>query len=62
MEVEEFQAEVVVGGDQFLHCLILGKRVDIPPFLLQPGSTVTRSGDRGILVIPRWLAIGLALV
>jgi len=45
-----------------LHCIVRGKRAALSPLLIQPGSDVWRPGDRGKLVIPRWLAVELNLV
>jgi len=45
-----------------LHCLVRGRRAALSPLLIQAGSDVWRPGDRGRLVIPRWLAVELNLV
>jgi hypothetical protein len=55
-------AEAVEQRGMSLHCLVYGKRAALSPLLIQPGSDVWRPGDRGRLVIPRWLAIELNLV
>jgi hypothetical protein len=63
METVEFRDvevldEVVAG----LLCRIAAQQVTVPSLLLQPRTAVRRAGDRGMLVIPRWLGIGLGLV
>lgn len=63
METVEFRdVEVLDDAVAALLCRIAAKRVTVPSLLLQPGTAVRRSGDRGTLVIPRWLGIGLGLV
>ena len=54
-------AEVVVWSGLLLRCMIEGRQVDIPPNCVQPGTTVRRSGDQGILVVPSWCAAALGL-
>jgi len=60
--VEFSYAEAVEQRGMNLHCLVYGKRATLSRLLIQPGSDVWRPGDRGRLVIPRWLAIELNLV
>ena len=63
MQSVEFRdVEVLDDAVPGLRCLIATKQVIIPECLLEPGTTVRRAGDRGTLVIPRWLGIGLGLV
>ena len=44
-----------------LICDVDGQRVGVPPTQVAPHSEVRRPGDRGRLIIPRWLAIDLGL-
>lgn len=60
--VEFSDAEAVAQRGMHLYCLVHGKRAALSPLLIQPGSEVWRPGDRGRLVIPRWLAVELNLV
>jgi hypothetical protein len=53
--------EVLDGGGLVLKCRIDGKIVHVPPLRLLPGTTIRRSGDRGMLVLERSLAIELGL-
>jgi hypothetical protein len=63
MEAVEFRdIDVLDEAAEGLLCQILARRVTVPSLLLQPGTAVQRTGDRGTLVIPRWLGIGLGLV
>ena len=63
MEMVEFaHVEVLDDTGGQLLCLIAGRRVVVPSLLVQPGTAVRCSGDRGTLVVPRWLGIGLGLV
>jgi hypothetical protein len=54
--------EVVGETDLTLMCRIRGRRVMVPRLQIDPRSTVRRTGDRGRLVVPRWLADDLGLV
>jgi hypothetical protein len=40
---------------------VKGRRVTVPRGDLAAGTTIQRDGDRGTLVIPRWLAETLGL-
>ena len=61
-DVVEFEDVEVVGDTGLtLVCVVNGRRVMIPPLQLDRRSLVRRVGDRGLLVIPRWLAIDLGL-
>jgi hypothetical protein len=63
METVEFHdVEVIDEALTGLLCRIGVRRVTIPSLLLQPGTTISRRGDDGTLVIPRWLGIGVGLV
>ena len=52
-------AEVVVWSGSLLRCRIRGREVDIPLDCVEPGTTVHRSGDQGIVVVPAWCAAAL---
>jgi len=54
--------EVLDGGGLVLKCRIDGKIVHLPPLRMLPGTTIRRTGDRGILVLEHTLAIELGLV
>jgi len=54
MATVALRAEVIVWSESLFRCVIEGQR--IPPNCVQPGTTVRRSGDRGIVVVPTWLA------
>jgi len=65
----DFEAAVEFGDVQVLRyagrnliCRINRRRVRIAPILVRPGSEVHAPGDRGKLVIPRWLAVVAKLV
>jgi hypothetical protein len=63
METIEFRdVEVLDAEGEELHCAVAGKQIVVPLLTVQPGSEVHAAGDRGRLVIPRWLAIGLGLL
>jgi hypothetical protein len=63
MQTVEFRdVEVLEETVDGLLCRIGQKEVVIPSPLLQPGTAVRRPGDRGTLVIPRWLGIGTGLL
>ena len=48
--------EVIVDGGTALLCVIDGKQVWVPVLEMKYGSEVAKVGDRGKLVISRWLA------
>ena len=54
-------AEVIVSSKVLLRCMIQGRRVDFHPLHVQPGTTVQRSGDTGLVVVPVWLARAMEL-
>jgi hypothetical protein len=63
METVEFHdVEVIDEPVTGLLCRIGAQQVTIPSLLLQPGTTISRRGDDGTLVIPRWFGIGVGLV
>jgi hypothetical protein len=63
METVEFRdVEVLDAKGEDLRCAVAGKQVVVPLLTVQPESEVHAAGDRGLLVIPRWLAIGLGLL
>lgn len=53
--------EVLVDGP-ILSCRIGKKVVWVPPSRLQPGTTIARRGDRGVLVLSREVALNLDLI
>jgi hypothetical protein len=53
--------EVVGETDLTLICRLRGRRVMVPRLQIDPRTTVRRVGDRGTLVIPRWLADDLGV-
>src|SRR5262245_19392955 len=56
--------DVLVTEDAgaILVCVTEGRRFLVLPDLALPGTTVQKPGDRGALVIPRWLARDLGLL
>jgi hypothetical protein len=52
-------AEVVVWSGSLLRCIIRGRQVDIPMACVERGTTVHRSGDQGLVVVPTWYAAAL---
>jgi hypothetical protein len=63
METEEFQGvEALEARGPDLVCRLGQHVVCVPRLLIASGSDVREAGDRGRLVIPRWLAIGLGLL
>lgn len=59
--IEIDDVEVVKDTDLTLICFIRGRRVMVPRLQIDPRSTVRRVGDRGTLVVPRWLAQDLGI-
>lgn len=53
--------EVLSATDMALRCRIRGKVVTLGRLQVMQGTTVTRIGDRGRVVIPRWVAQELGL-
>ena len=56
----EFDAQLVRKTDLVLTYVVDGREVRVPPLQVQPGS-ITLPGQRGKLIIPKWLAIDLGL-
>jgi hypothetical protein len=54
-------AEVLTASNTALVVRVQGRRVTVPRGDLEQGTTIQRDGDRGTLVIPRWLADTLGL-
>jgi hypothetical protein len=54
-------AEVLTATNTALVVRVQGRRVTVPRGDLEPGTTLKQDGDRGTLVIPRWLADTLGL-
>jgi hypothetical protein len=48
--------EVIWDGGTALLCVIGGRRVWVPVLEMKYGSEVAKLGDRGKLVVSRWLA------
>lgn len=61
MATVALHAEVVVGSNLLLRCIVDGRSIDLHPLHLQPGTTAWRSGDQGVIVIPDWLAKAMRL-
>ena len=59
--VEYADVRVLFDTGTSLVCLVDGLRVRLPTLLVESGSEVARNGDRGKLVIPKWLAISVGL-
>lgn len=53
--------EVLTATTTALVVRIRGRRVSVPYGDLAPGTTIQRDGDRGTLVVARWLAETLGL-
>jgi hypothetical protein len=50
---------VIVWSALLLRCIIRGREVDLSPQVILPGTTVRRSGDEGLVVLPSWYATTL---
>jgi len=61
MATVALQAEVVMCSSTLLRCIVDDRCIDLHPLHLQPGTTARRSGDRGVIVIPDWLAKAMRL-
>ena len=57
----ELPARVIVWSALLLRCMIRDREVDLSPQVTLPGTTVHRSGDEGLLVLPAWYATSLDL-
>ncbi len=62
MGTVELSAEVIVSSALLYRCIIQDRCIDFQPLHVQPGTTARRSGDKGIVVIPTWLAAAMGLV
>jgi hypothetical protein len=60
--VEFQEVEVLDASGAGLLCRIRERDLLIPRLLVERSSGVRSAGDRGTLIIERWLAIGLGLV
>ena len=56
-----FPATVIVWSALLLRCVIRDREVNLSPQIILPGTTVRKSGDEGVVVIPTWYAINLDL-
>lgn len=59
--MEYTDVQVLFDTGLSLVCLVGGIRVRVPTLLIQSGTDVRRSGDRGRLVIPKSLALSIGL-
>jgi len=59
--VEFDDVHVFASSDVVILCSINGKAVAVTPDTVLPGTQVSRIGDRGRLVLPRRIAVDLAL-
>jgi len=57
----QLPARVIVWSPLLLRCVIRGREVDLSPLVVLPGTTVRRSGDDGVVVLPKWYATTLDL-
>ncbi len=60
--VEFADVSVLRYAGRNLICRVNRRRVRVAPVLILPGSEVRAPGDRGKLVIPRWLAVVAKLI
>jgi hypothetical protein len=56
----ELPTKVIVWSALLLRCMIRGREVDLSPHVILPGTTVRRSGDEGLVVLPSWYATTLS--
>ena len=61
-ELVSIEEVVAISEGLALICEVGGRRVSVPCSQIDPASDVQRPGDRGRLVIPRWLATNLGLL
>jgi hypothetical protein len=54
--------EVVRATDLIVVYRVDGHEVRVPPLHIRSGTTAQRNGQRGTLVLPRWIAKELGLV
>ena len=60
--VEFDNVEVIRDTSVMVTCRVGGKVVGVLPQRMLPGTTITRAGDRGRLVLPREVALNLGLI
>jgi hypothetical protein len=60
--MEFSDVEVLAANALVLLCRVRGKIVGVSPLRILPGTTIARTGDRGILVLDRELACELGLI
>ena len=59
--VEFADVQVIEHGD-VMRCMVGTRLVAVPPSCMLPGATISQTGDRGRLVLPREVALNLRLV
>ena len=60
--VQVIETVTVIGElGTALICSVDGRRTVVPRTLVLAGSELRKAGDRGRLVVPRWLAFDLGL-
>jgi hypothetical protein len=60
--VEFDDVEVVRHAALILMCRVGDKVVAVPPLRMLPGTTISRTGDHGRLILPREVALNLGLI
>lgn len=55
-DVEFENVEAIAATDKAVLCVIEGKQHWIPQSQIRPNSEVWKQGDKGTLVISRWIA------
>jgi hypothetical protein len=61
MAIVALRAEVIVFTPLLCRCVIQERQVDILPSCVGSGTTVSRSGDQGIVIVPTWFAAAVGL-
>jgi hypothetical protein len=60
--VQVIETVTVIGElGTALICCVAGRRAIVPRDLVLAGSELRKAGDRGRLVVPRWVAFDLGL-